>query len=288
MTIKEMEERRIKLGLSWERLAELSGLSEEMVRSILENAENRNTEMDHEGKGSDEKTYAGENRAESDTRKSFSYAHLLSLERVLTDGLDIVREKPVVYGTGKCQGKFTLEDYCQLPEDQRVELIDGVFYDMSAPTHIHQILGGKIFRRFSEYIERNRGECVAAYAPLDVQLDCDERTMVQPDVMIVCDREKFQRGIVYGAPDLVVEILSNSSRKKNSYIKLEKYAGAGVREYWLVDPEKKKVIVYDLEQEEYPAIYGFEDTVPVRIFHGKCSVDFREIMEDMKFLYGRL
>ena len=82
-------------------------------------------------------------------------------------------------------------------------------------------------------------------APMDVQLDCDDKTMVQPDVMVVCDRDKITRKCIYGAPDLAVEILSDSTKKKDMYVKLGKYMEAGVREYWLVDPKGKKVIVYD-------------------------------------------
>ena len=263
MTIRKMEEQRRRLGFSWKQLAELSGLSEEMVQKILEDGD----------------------RVDA---KNCSYEALQALERVLSGEADVVRETPAAYGVGKRQGEYTLEDYYKLPEDERVELIDGVFYDMSAPTHIHQVIGGEIYQIFAQHIKRKRGQCIAAYAPLDVQLDCDDRTMVQPDVLIVCDREKFQRGVVYGAPDLVVEILSKSTRKKDSYKKLEKYENAGVREYWLVDPEKKKVIVYDLEHGEYPVIYGFEDTVPVGIFDGNCSVDFSEILEDIRFLYDKL
>lgn len=125
---------------------------------------------------------------------------------------------------------------------------------------------------------------MAMYAPLDVQLDYDDKTVVQPDIMIVCDKSKFRNEAVYGAPDLVVEILSKSTWKKDVYIKLEKYAFAGVREYWMVDPDKKKVMVYDLESKQGPVIYGFDDTVPVGIFGGSCSVNFTKINERIRSL----
>lgn len=111
----------------------------------------------------------------------------------------------------------------------------------------------------SGYIEKNQGACIPMFAPVDVQLDQDDKTMVQPDLMIVCDREKLTRQGGVGAPDFIIEILSESTRKKDSYLKLMKYQKAGVREYWLVDPDKKKVIVYDLEKVEIPVIYGFTD-----------------------------
>lgn len=83
----------------------------------------------------------------------------------------------------------------------------------------------------SGYIEKNQGACISMFAPVDVQLD----------LLIVCDREKLTRQGVFGAPDFIIEILSESTKKKDSYLKLMKYQKAGVREYWLVDPDKKKV-----------------------------------------------
>ena len=83
-------------------------------------------------------------------------------------------------------------------------------------------------------------------APLDVQLDRDDRTMVQPDVLVVCDRSKWCGGCVYGAPDFVMEILSPSTWEKDMYVKLGKYESAGVREYWIVIRRRNGVLVYDL------------------------------------------
>ena len=122
-------------------------------------------------------------------------------------------------------------------------------------------------------------------SPIDVQLDCDEQTMVQPDVLVLCDRSRLLNRCVYGAPDFAVEILSKSTRKKDLTKKLEKYSSAGVREYWIVDPDKEKVVVYDLEHEELPIVYGFDAEVPVRIFDGACKVDFAEIREYIGFVY---
>lgn len=84
---------------------------------------------------------------------------------------------------------------------------------------------------------------------------------------------------------MVIEILSPTTRKKDVFVKLMKYQNAGVREYWIVDPDKKRVIVYELEYEYIPTVYGFSDIVSVRIFEGNCKVDFSEISEYMKFMY---
>ena len=192
-----------------------------------------------------------------------------------------VKEESGYYvATKKKQGEYTIEDYRKLPEDESAELIDGTIYDMAAPLSVHQLLAPKIYSSLAGYIEKNQGACIPMFAPVDVQLDQDDKTMVQPDLMIVCDRKKLTRQGVFGAPDFIIEILSESTRKKDSYLKLMKYQKAGVREYWLVDPDKKKVIVYDLEKVEIPVIYGFTDQVPVRIFDGKCvdTIDRKSVV----------
>ena len=158
---------------------------------------------------------------------------------------------------------------------------------MGAPTTIHQQISFEIGLQLREYIRKKHGSCMVFIAPTDVQLDCDEKTMVQPDVFVVCNREKLLRRCIYGAPDLAVEVLSPSTRKKDMSLKYGKYAGAGVREYWLVDPDKQKIMVYDLEKEEFPVIYGFDDCVPVHIFEGECEVDFTWIYEELRFLYQK-
>ena len=185
---------------------------------------------------------------------------------------------------GKEQGEFTLEDYYALPEERRVELIDGVFYDMAAPTSIHQLIADELQNAFSAFIKKKRGGCRAITSPVDVQLNKDNKTMVQPDIIIVCDRNKFKRGIVYGAPELAVEVLSGSTRKKDMVLKLHKYNAAGVREYWIVDPDEKKVIVYTFEPETEIRIYPGTGSVPVGIWNGECSVNFAEIFDYVSFL----
>ena len=136
-------------------------------------------------------------------------------------------------------------------------------------------------------IMEKKGRCIAVQSPADVQLDCNDKTIVQPDVFVICDREKILRHCLYGAPDLVVEILSKATRKKDMGIKQAKYMNAGVREYWIVDPDARKIVVYDLEQEKLPVIYGFGDSVPVRIFQGECVIDFAQIYGYIRFLYEK-
>ncbi len=190
-----------------------------------------------------------------------------------------VKEPAIEYGRPiqKKQGEYTIEDYYAWPEDERIELIDGVIYDMGAPYVVHQDLVGEIAFALKSHIRKNKGACRVYESPIDVQLDCDEKTMVQPDVLVVCECNKITERNLLGAPDMVVEVLSKSTQKKDMSIKLHKYSNAGVREYWIVDPKNKKVIVYDLENDIDITIYTFEDKVPVKIFNKECVVDFAEI-----------
>ena len=187
----------------------------------------------------------------------------------------------------KKPGEYTVDDYYSWPEGERIELIDGVIYDMAAPTDVHQLITLEMGSVFREYIRQKNGKCIPVVSPIDVQLDEDDKTMVQPDIIIVCDRSKFKNGRIFGAPDLVVEVLSPSTRKNDLFLKLGKYANAGVREYWIINPVKKRVIVYNLmnEEEDAATIYTFAGKVPVKIFDGNCEVDFAEIYDYIRFLY---
>lgn len=262
MTVEQMRRKRQQFGYSCEQLSELSGVSLETVQKIFH-----------------------------DNEEVFSQDILKQIESVFENkrdsdrGFSYVCESKMEYGISKKSRECTLEDYYQLPDERRAELIDGVIYDMSAPTIIHQKISLEISVRFHAFISQKKGACMVFSAPVDVQLDCDEKTMVQPDVLVVCDREKIVPTHVYGAPDLIMEILSPATRKIDMNTKHSKYAAAGVREYWLIDPDKKKVVVCDLENEELPVVYGFENRVPVGIFQGECEIDFSEIYESVKFLY---
>ena len=116
-------------------------------------------------------------------------------------------------------------------------------------------------------------------APVDIQLDCDEKTMVQPDVAILCDDDKVKRWGVYGAPDFVLEVISPSTRRKDYTKKLSKYMEAGVREYWILDPYQKKLLVYFFESEVCPVIHGLEEPVAVGIYNGELEIEFSNILK---------
>ena len=257
MTIKEMIERKKELGYSYAQIAELSGLPVGTVQKVL-----------------------------GGITESPRYDTLLALEKVLGKEKQLMVSEPAFSYQVKKQGEYTLEDYYQIPDDQRVELIDGVIYDMAAPTSIHQIIAGHFYAQLLSYVMSKKGKCMPMISPLDVQLDCDNKTMVQPDVVVVCDRDKIIKRCVYGAPDLVVEVLSPYTKKKDMTLKMHKYANAGVKEYWLIDPDKKKIIIYNFIKDDY-SIYGFDSIIPVAIWDGDCQIDFNVILEAIEFLYEK-
>lgn len=193
---------------------------------------------------------------------------------------DVVREAVTPYLT-KRQGEYTVEDYRKLPEDVRAELIDGELIFLETPTFTHQELVTELLFEIKLYIHKNKGPCRVLPSPLDVQLDCDNRTMVQPDIALICRNERITRKGIYGAPDFCIEIVSDSSRKRDYGVKMQKYMNAGVREYWIVDRKREKVICYWFEGEDAPEItmYSFRDRVPVRIYDGSLEVDFPGILE---------
>ena len=189
---------------------------------------------------------------------------------------------------GKKQGEYTIEDRNALPEDHPSELIDGVIYNMASPALRHQSISGAIYHQLWNYVDAHGGNCLPFIAPTDVRLDRDERTMVVPDVFVLCqpdddriDNDKY----INGAPDLIIEVLSPSTRRKDMFTKLHKYEAAGVREYWIVDPKKEKVIVYLFGEESDVSLYGFDSEVPVGIYQGECRIDFRRIVGDLKRLH---
>ena len=158
-----------------------------------------------------------------------------------------------------------------------IGLIDGYFYDMASPTTLHQLIAGEIYRQISNFIMNNNGECLPLISPIDVQLDCDEKTMVQPDVVILCDKDKLCKWGIFGAPEFVLEVISPSTKKKDYIKKLSKYEMAGVKEYWILDPYQQKLIVYFFESETSPTIYGLNEPVSLGIYKGELEIDFTHI-----------
>ncbi len=180
---------------------------------------------------------------------------------------------------------FTYGDYEKWPEDQRWELIDGIPYDMSpAPSRKHQEILGELHLQFGAFLKNK--SCKVYLAPFDVRLpqgaESEEmiRTVVQPDLTVVCDHSKLDDKGCLGAPNMVIEILSPHTAAKDLKIKLDLYERIGVKEYWLVQPLDRTIMVFTLQEDgKYvkPAVYDRHDTISVGIFEGNLRVAAVEI-----------
>lgn len=170
---------------------------------------------------------------------------------------------------------YTIEDIYALPEGTRAELIDGKIYYMAPPSRQHQKIISELSFLILQYIKSNNGMCEVYVAPFAVYLDENSNTYVEPDISVICDKDKLSDKGCKGAPDWVIEIVSAGSRQMDYYTKLFKYRTAGVREYWIVDPEKNRVTVYSFEAET-AVEYTFSDPIKVSIYDD-FSIDFSQI-----------
>lgn len=161
---------------------------------------------------------------------------------------------------------YTLEDIYALPDGQRAELIDGHMYMMAPPNTKHQQLVSRLTVTIGTYIRSRRGDCEVFPAPFAVFLNKDEQNYVEPDISVICDKRKMNEKGCNGAPDWIIEIVSASTQQMDYGIKLFKYRTAGVREYWIVNPLKQTVTVYDFEQEKETKQYSFDEEIPVCIY----------------------
>ena len=179
--------------------------------------------------------------------------------------------------TGK--KSFTYKDYLNWPEDVRAEIIHGVAYMMGQPSTSHQRVSRKLFVKLANFLEGKT--CEPFIAPFGVRLfpkeDRTDDTVVKPDIIVVCDPSKIDERGCNGAPDLVIEILSPSTKRKDKYLKRELYQKAGVREYWMVSTDDSEITVHLFEtnstkvygaNEEMPDDTKLPEIVPVHVLPG--------------------
>ena len=163
--------------------------------------------------------------------------------------------------------EYTIADILALPDGERAELISGQLFMMSPPSVHHQRIAVSAITKIKNHIDANHGTCEPFIAPCGLYLYDDDRTYLEPDLMVICDPSKVQEDGVHGAPDWIIEIVSPSSAKMDYSRKLFMYHSAGVRLYWIVDPMKKAVSVHDFETYDF-GLYSFGDEIPVAIWPG--------------------
>ena len=167
---------------------------------------------------------------------------------------------------------YTIDDIYALPEGERAELIDGHMYMMAPPSRKHQKISMELSSIIREYIRSHKGKCEVYAAPFAVYLDERSNTYVEPDISVICDPDKLDDRGCKGSPDWIIEIVSPASKQMDYYTKLFKYRTAGIREYWIVDPSKNLIIVYNFEQGETEQ-YTLQDSIKAGIYED-LVIDF--------------
>ena len=216
MTLEEMRKRKKQLGYSNAQLSNLSGIPLGTLNKILSGATK---------KPSPENVKAIE-QVLLDT--TYQYGYVSAAPYMLHEDAGYLAEEP----RGKRPGEFTIEDYYALPEDKRVELIDGVFYDMASPSVAHQLITGSIYSQFLNYIRGKKGKCLPLVSP--------------------------------------------SSTSRDYVRKAAKYIEAGVREYWIIDPMKNRVVTYNFAEDAVPLFHPLGGQLPVAIYDGDLLIDLDE------------
>ena len=249
MTIKEMQERKRELGFTNEMLSQASGVPLSTVQKVLGGITLSPRRS----------TVEALSAALSETRKNpGSY--------ITDDSQPLLLHDPAAAYASKDR-LYTIKDIEALPEDVHAELIDGKIYYMNPPVRIHQHIIVKMLVTISNYISDQNGSCEVYPSPFGVYLSGETgRDLLEPDLVVICNPDCLHDKGCMGAPDWVMEVISPSTKSRDYAIKLFKYRTAGVKEYWIVNPEKRIVSVYLFGEEEIVNIYGFDEVIPFGLF----------------------
>jgi Uma2 family endonuclease len=204
---------------------------------------------------------------------------------------DVLCEPPLAYGTLTLDEskRYTYADYLTWFDDKRRELINGFIHLLSAPNTFHARITHLTSLFFGSFVRNRKGKCRIFHAPFDVRLPLNNETsdseiynVVQPDICVICDLSKLDEKGCLGAPDLIVEVLSPSTLKKDLNYKFNLYEAAGVQEYWVVNPKAKTVNVFLLQPNGFYDLgteYDCGQKAPVHIFEG-LEIDLNELFEE--------
>ncbi len=243
MTVEELKSRKKKLKITTSELARMADVPNGTLSKIL----------------------TGET-------KNPSHATMEKLERVLMqeemDGRLMAYHDAML----RKDTRITVDDIVMKSGGRDKELVDGKVITCDMPGLAHQDMVESIGEKIRSFIKENGGDCKVYVAGLNVYLDDDEYTLVIPDVVVVCDREKLKEKGLYGAPDWVIEVVSPSTREVDYHKKLYKYMNAGVREYWIVDIEREMVSVCINGEPMNVTIYHFGEEIPVELCDRKLTI----------------
>ncbi len=301
-TVSEMKKFRDEYGISYEEISKKSGVPISTVQKIFGDIVKRPRKSTLEAlskvfviydwrRVTDLPNDYSYSRKDLDTIGMVAEKHQFNIFSKGSSAIDITDGSSS--GEIYTQRGYTYNDYSKLdfPEGIMMEVLDGRLITMESPTTVHQIIAGEMFSMIRNFIRSNKGKCIPFISPVDARVeymeDGSDMTIFKPDILIVCDKKKVAgMKTINGAPDFVTEVLSPSTRKYDMYEKMNKYRECGVREYWVVDIKKDKVIKYHFENEGEITIYTMHDKVPVEIYDGKLMIDFGEIMEYIESIYG--
>lgn len=186
----------------------------------------------------------------------------------------------------KQSDRYTYKEYLNWPEGERWELIEGVPYMQAAPSWQHQAICFELGRQFGNYLSGK--SCRAFTAPFDLIIpdgntnEQDSKNVVQPDLLVICNKDGLRGTGYFGVPDLIIEICSPSTVRNDKVLKFNKYEKAGVKEYWIVEPEGKFISVFTLQENKRygrPEIYTETDTVKVSVLDD-LVIDLSTVFEE--------
>ena len=256
MTIAEMKQRKKELGYTNRLISEKTGIPLSTVQKVFSGATTAPRQNTIKA-------------LESLLKHRYTYNFTEDIQAP-----SCLQETAAPYPSGPIH---TLEDFLALPENQRAELVHGNLYLLAAPSRIHQKVSFQISRCIGNFIDANKGKCEVYPAPFDVYLFGDDSIIYEPDISVICNPDILTDKGCSGAPDWIIEIVSPSTSSSDYVKKTRHYQAAGVKEYWIVNPDEKNVVVYCFSNSSQFTIYAFSDPVPVSIYPG-FSITISELV----------
>ncbi|WP_044913089.1 Uma2 family endonuclease [Butyrivibrio sp. WCE2006] len=286
MTIEEMNKIKESRGYSFAQLSDYTGVPVVTLQRIFAGATRnpRKATLDAIEKVlmGDESVYTGRAYA-YEQNSSVSYPEYEEATAGLSEKEFVYGDRSVSGFRRKKDGDYTVNDYYSLSKDKWVELIDGSLYDLAVPGPVHQMISGLVFECVHNFIRKNNIPDIVIYAPVDVQFEGDDKTVVKPDIIIVCDRNKVKDKGIFGAPDFIMEIIAPDTRRRDMFVKSDKYCKAGVKEYLMIDPKKRVLISYNFMDEDVtPVTVPLKGEYEISLYEGKLKLNLDEISRIIK------